>query len=376
MSKIFQSEKQTANDKRKLSQPSLIKSRGESEKEHEIKFLEDLFNKKLSQDYIDKLSVLLYNSKNKTDYSQKRNNLQKTIYKYDDNNELCLTLPKIRNKKENRNFINNNFNNFKGYTKTETGDYTNNKITNNPFHKQYSEENNILDESIKEILYDNEVKDKKEEDKGKILYEQLKTRYNMFTFDENDGNKKSKNLSKIRKKKQIPSEYKLIATPQQISQFDYNLGKSFTNGNLRYLTRQQKEKLAYIAELNLFNSMDRLKEKTDIIKEIKAGNQNRKPILMPIDFFKYDDEKWRKYSLEKNKNINNIAIHELNDENRVKLNKMRDYVNKLNVDAFVADKEVNKTINSINDFLTKYGVDAVSRRDSKLSIRSIRSRPK
>ena len=229
-----------------------------------------------------------------------------------------------------------------------------------------------MDESIKEILYDNEVKDKKEEDKGKILYEQLKTRYNMFTFDENDGNKKSKNLSKIRKKKQIPSEYKLIATPQQISQFDYNLGKSFTNGNLRYLTRQQKEKLAYIAELNLFNSMDRLKEKTDIIKEIKAGNQNRKPILMPIDFFKYDDEKWRKYSLEKNKNINNIAIHELNDENRVKLNKMRDYVNKLNVDAFVADKEVNKTINSINDFLTKYGVDAVSRRDSKISIRSVK----
>lgn len=346
---------------------------GESEKDHEIKFLEDLFNKKLSQDYIDKLSILLYNSKNKTDYPRKRNNLQKTIYKYDDNNELCLTLPKLRNKRENRNFMNNNLNNFKGYTKTETSDYTKNKITNNPFQKQYSEENNILDESIKEILYDNEVKDKKEEDKGKILYDQLRTRYNMFTYDENNGkNKNSKNLSKIKNKKQIPSEYKLIATPQQISQFDYNLGKSFTNGNLRYLTRQQKEKLAYIAELNLFNSMDRLKEKTDIIKEIKAGNQSRKPILMPIDFFKYDDQKWRKYSLEKNKNINNIAIHELNNENKEKLNKMRDYVNKLNVDAFVADKEVNKTINNINTFLTKYGVDAVSRRDSKISIRSVK----
>ena len=343
---------------------------GESEKDHEIKFLEDLFNKKLSQEYIDKLSVLLYNSKNKTDYPRKRNNLQKTIYKYDDNNELCLTLPKLKNKRENRNFMNNNF---KGYTKTETSDYTKNKINNNPFQKQYSEENNILDESIKEILYDNEVKDKKEEDKGKILYDQLRTRYNMFSFDENNGkNKNSKNLSKIKNKKQIPSEYKLIATPQQISQFDYNLGKSFTNGNLRYLTRQQKEKLAYIAELNLFNSMDRLKEKTDIIKEIKAGNQSRKPILMPIDFFKYDDQKWRKYSLEKNKNINNIAIHELNNENKEKLNKMRDYVNKLNVDAFVADKEVNKTINNINTFLTKYGVDAVSRRDSKISIRSVK----
>ena len=339
--------------------------------------MEDLFNKKLSQDYIDKLSVLLYNSKNKTDYSQKRNNLKKTIYKYDDNNELCLTLPKLRNKKEKRNFMNNNFYNFKGYAKTETTEYTNNKITNNPFQGQYSEENNILNESIKEILYDNEIKDKKEEDKGKILYDQLKTRYNMFTFDENDGNiKNSKSLPKIKKKKQIPSEYKLIATPQQISQFDYNLGKSFTNGNLRFLTRQQKEKLAYIAELNLFNSMDRLKEKTDIIKEIKTGNQSRKPILMPKDFFKYDDEKWRKYSQEKNKNVNNIAIHELNNDNKEKLNKMRDYVNKLNVDAFVADKEVNKAINSINDFLTKYGVDAVSRRDSKISIRNIRYLPR
>ena len=118
--------------------------------------MEDLFNKKLSQDYIDKLSVLLYNSKNKTDYSQKRNNLKKTIYKYDDNNELCLTLPKLRNKKEKRNFMNNNFYNFKGYAKTETTEYTNNKITNNPFQGQYSEENNILNESIKEILYDNE----------------------------------------------------------------------------------------------------------------------------------------------------------------------------------------------------------------------------
>ena len=109
-----------------MSRPSLIKSRGESEKDHEIKLLEDLFNKKLSQDYIDKLSVLLYNSKNKTDYSQKRNNLKKTIYKYDDNNELCLTLPKLRNKKEKRNFSNNNFN---GYSKTETSEYNNNKIT-------------------------------------------------------------------------------------------------------------------------------------------------------------------------------------------------------------------------------------------------------
>ena len=234
-----------------------------------------------------------------------------------------------------------------------------------------------MDQNIKEILYDNDNGDE-EDEKGKILYDRLKTKYDIFENEENNNTQKNyKSLPKINKnkknKKQIPSEYKLIATPQQISEFDYNLGKSFINGNLRYLTRQQKEKLAYIAELNVFNSINRIKEKTDIIKEIKTGSQNRKTILMPIDFFKYDAVKWKKISNEKNKNLNNIVIHELNDKNREKLNGMRDYINKLNVDAFIADKEVNKTISNINNFLSRYGVDSIySRRDSKASTRSIR----
>ena len=295
---------------------------------------------------------------------------------------MYLTLPKLRNKKGNKNVINNNIN---AYFKTETTEYTNDKMTNNLATKQYSEEDDILDENIKEILYDNENGDVEDEEKGKILYDRLKTKYDMFENEDNDIQKNYKSLPKINKKKnkknkkQIPSEYKLIATPQQISEFDYNLGKSFINGNLRYLTRQQKEKLAYIAELNLFNSIDRLKEKTDIIKEIKTGSQNKKTILMPIDFFKYDAVKWKKISNERNKNLNNIAIHELNDKNREKLNSMRDYINKLNVDAFIADKEVNKTISNINSFLSRYGVDAtVSRRDSKTSNRTFRllSKPK
>ena len=295
---------------------------------------------------------------------------------------MYLTLPKLRNKKGNKNVINNNIN---AYFKTETTEYTNDKMTNNLATKQYSEEDDILDENIKEILYDNENENVEDEEKGKILYDRLKTKYDMFENEDNDIQKNYKSLPKINKKKnkknkkQIPSEYKLIATPQQISEFDYNLGKSFINGNLRYLTRQQKEKLAYIAELNLFNSIDRLKEKTDIIKEIKTGSQNKKTILMPIDFFKYDAAKWKKISNERNKNLNNIAIHELNDKNREKLNSMRDYINKLNVDAFIADKEVNKTISNINSFLSRYGVDAtVSRRDSKTSNRTFRllSKPK
>ena len=290
---------------------------------------------------------------------------------------MYLTLPKLRNKNGNKNAINNNFNT---YLKTETTEYTNDKVTNNILTKQYSEEDDdILDQNIKEILYDKD-NDDEEDEKGKILYDRLKTKYDIFENEENNRTQKNyKSLPKInknkktKKNKQIPSEYKLIATPQQISEFDYNLGKSFINGNLRYLTRQQKEKLAYIAELNLFNSIDRIKEKTDIIKEIKTGSQNRKTILMPIDFFKYDAVKWKKISNEKNKNLNNIVIHELNDKNREKLNGMRDYINKLNVDAFIADKEVNKTISNINNFLSRYGVEAVnSRRNSGVSNRSIK----
>jgi hypothetical protein len=336
--------------------------------------IENLHKKKLSKDYVDKLIVLLYNSKNKLNYSQKRNNIKKAIYKLDENNELYLTLPKLKNR--NKNVYANN------YAKTETTEYSNNKITsNNPSPNRYLDDEEILDENIKEILYDNEdkndiVKKEEEEEKGKILFEKLKTRYDSFDLEDNNNlrsednvknKKKYKSLPKLQKK-QIPSEYKLIATPQQISEFDYNLGKSFVNGKLRYLTNAQKEKLSYIAELNIFNSIDRIKEKANLIKELKNENKNKKKLLMPIDFFKYDSEKWKKISDERNKNINDIVITKLNEENKDKLNVMKEYINKLNMDAFMAEKDVNKTINNINFFLTKYGMEAGSSNSSKKSI--------
>ena len=375
MHKIFENNEKQKNSKKKGSPLPMLKSRGESEKEREIRILEGFLGKKLSKDYLDKLTVLLYNSKNQFNYSEKRNNIKKTIYKLDENNELYLTLPKLKNK-INKIGANN-------YTKTETTECTNNKVTSNPSPKKYYDEDDILDENIKEILYDNEdnnkANKKEEEEKGKILFEQLKTRYEGFDLGDNRENNmpnnintnkkpKYKSLPKL-KKKQIPSEYKLIATPKQISEFDYNLGKSFVNGNLRYLTKFQKEKLAYIAELNIFNSIDRLKEKNNMIKEIKYGNKNKKKFLNPIDFFKYNAEKWKKISNERNKNYNNIIINNLNNENLEKLNIMKDNINKLNIDAFMAEKEVNKTINNINNFLGKYGMEnTYSRRSSRKSL--------
>ena len=367
MNKIFESDEKSNNKKKKISP---LKARGELEKDREIKMIENLYQKKFRQDYIDKLTILLYNSKNKINYSQKRNNIKKTIYKLDDNNELYLTLPKLKNKIKNKNIqINNN------YAKTETTEYSNNKITSKPSPQKYDEdEEDLLDENIKEILYENDNTNKKEEEeqKGKVLFDKLKTRYESFNFD---NKKRYKSLPKL-KKKQIPSEYKLIATPQQISEFDYNLGRSFVNGNLKYLTKNQKEKLTYIAELNIFNSIDRIKDKTNIIKETKNDNKNKKIKLMPIDFFKYDAEKWKKISEERNQNYNDIIINKLNDENKDKLNVMKEYLNKLNIDTFMADKEVNKTINSINNFLNRYAMDNISANSSKKSFKHQNSRRK
>ena len=363
LSKIFKIKESYPN--KNTSQSLYLQTTGEKEKEkeREIKILENLLHKKLNNEYMDKLSILLYKSQTKSNYPQKRNNLKKTIYKYDDKNELNLTLPKLNVNDKNKNIANK-------YFKTETTEYTSKKITNNHSQRQFEGED-ILDENIKEILYEDDMS-KEEEERGKLLYEQLRTRYNDFNFEDNSFKnnkkykKKYKSLSKD--KKRIPSQYKLIATPQQISEFDYNIGKSFVNGNLRYLTSQQKEKLAYIAELNLFNSIDKLNEKNNILKEIKTGRQKGKKILMPIDIFKYDAKKWELIAKERNKNLNNIAIHQLNDENKKKLNNMKEYLNQLNTDAFIADKEVNKTINRINDFLIKYGVDSnVSRRNSSIS---------
>ena len=251
--------------------------------------MDSFFEKRFSKDYIDKLTTLLYNSRNKKDYSIKRKNLKQTIFKLDENERFYLTLPKlIINKDNKKGFANKQEIIGTNYTKTETTEYTNNKLMStekdNKDNNFYKKEENPLDENIKEIFYDQDIMDKEEEEKGKFLYEKLKTRYNNFDINnssrKSNSNKKGrKNLSKI-KKRNIPSDYQLIATPEQISEFDYYLGQAFKKGNFRFLTNRQKENLGYIGELNLFHSMNRIKEKQNMIKEMKNDKKNGKNILM------------------------------------------------------------------------------------------------
>ena len=208
MNKIFENKQNKNNGRKNRSPFPILRSKEECQKDREIRALEGLYKKKLSKEYVDKLSILLYHSKNKLNYSQKRNNIKKTIYKLDDNNDLYLTLPKLKAKN-----IKKGLNNI--YTKTETTtEYTNNKITSNLSSKKYYDDEEVLDENIKEILYEdqdtnnsNQKEKEEEEEKGKILFEKLRTRYDSFDFEDNtyrsnekEKKTKYKSLPKLKKK--------------------------------------------------------------------------------------------------------------------------------------------------------------------------------
>ena len=122
-----------------------------------------------------------------------------------------MTLPKLNVNKDNkRGFANKQEKKGTNFINTETTGYTN---TNNKLlstekeNPNYSKEGEPLNENIKEILYDQDIMDKYEEEKGKFLYEKLKTRYNNFDSNNSSENNKKgrKNWSKPRKRN-IPSD--------------------------------------------------------------------------------------------------------------------------------------------------------------------------
>lgn len=102
MDKIFLAteDDKKANEAMFTKVQSMGYSKGEFEKEKQLKILEGLLNKKFSKDYIEKCSLLLYSYKSpkynnfqNQKYPFLRSNLDKAIYSYDDQNDQYLTLP-------------------------------------------------------------------------------------------------------------------------------------------------------------------------------------------------------------------------------------------------------------------------------------------
>ena len=314
-----------------------IKEMKETEKEKEIEKLENFYlnNKKYDDNYIEKMSYLMYNSKDKN-YSIKRKNLDHTIFSYDDKNNLYLTLDEYF-KEQNKDKIYIDKNNNKNIN-------LNNNNNNN---------NNDNKENKKNIFLD--LEDKEQEK----LYEILKTKENFSQFNT------SVNF--------IPMNQKYFST--QTSQSDINpflnnnlteynnTSNSQTNLNTKYenlnkiknyplktfnnletyvfnpkkLTVNQRKQMTYLGELTVFKGIRKIREKNKILNHVH--NRDKKEILPLIDVFHYDKKRWEKRGIEVDIN----KYNEIQDEKNFQ--KRKEYISNMNNDSNVTKnlfKELKK----------------------------------
>ena len=314
-----------------------IKEIKETEKEKEIEKLENFYlnNKKYDDNYIEKMSYLMYNSKDKN-YSIKRKNLDHTIFSYDDKNNLYLTLDEYF-KEQNKDKIYIDKNNNKNIN-------LNNNNNNN---------NNDNKENKKNIFLD--LEDKEQEK----LYEILKTKENFSQFNT------SVNF--------IPMNQKYFST--QTSQSDINpflnnnlteynnTSNSQTNLNTKYenlnkiknyplktfnnletyvfnpkkLTVNQRKQMTYLGELTVFKGIRKIREKNKILNHVH--NREKKEILPLIDVFHYDKKRWEKRGIEVDIN----KYNEIQDEKNFQ--KRKEYISNMNNDSNVTKnlfKELKK----------------------------------
>ena len=313
-----------------------IKEMKETEKEKEIEKLENFYlnNKKFDDNYIEKMSYLMYNSKDKN-YSIKRKNLDHTIFSYDDKNNLYLTLDEYF-KEQNKDKIYLDKNNNKNIN-------LNNNNNNNNDNK----------ENKKNIFLD--LEDKEQEK----LYEILKTKENFSQFNT------SVNF--------IPMNQKYFST--QTSQSDINpflnnnlteynnTSNSQTNLNTKYenlnkiknyplktfnnletyvfnpkkLTVNQRKQMTYLGELTVFKGIRKIREKNKILNHVH--NRDKKEILPLIDVFHYDKKRWEKRGIEVDIN----KYNEIQDEKNFQ--KRKEYISNMNNDSNVTKnlfKELKK----------------------------------
>ena len=278
-----------------------IKEMKETEKEKEIEKLENFYlnNKKFDVNYIEKMSYLMYNSKDKK-YSIKRKNLDHTIFSYDDKNNLYLTLDDYFKEQNKDKIYYINKNNNKNIN-------SNNDDNNN---------NNINIENKKNIFLN--LEDKEQEK----LYEILKTKENFSQFNT------SVNF--------IPMNQKYFSTQTSQSDInpflnnnltDYNnTSSSQTNLNTKYENLNKSNNFPLKTfnnletyffnpkKLTVFKGIRKIREKNKILNHIH--NRDKKENLPLIDVFHYDKKRWEKRGIEVDINKYNEIQDEKNFQKR------------------------------------------------------------
>ena len=314
------------------------------ERRRQIKLLQNLFWNKLDKDYIDKCSLLLYRCRKTKNYPFKRKNIKKTIYKYDENNDLYITLPKFKsvdkNMKEKSKTIEYLPKNRKNYFITDKDELSekeekyfddlrlkiNNGIENNNLNFNTISNNDEYEEEINS--------------KEKRLYNILKTRY---PYDINKNS--SSSLPKI-----IGNNRKEIILRKRIMDIDPILGEKINQNKVNTLTKNQNLNMFFLSELEVFNSLDKINSKKKILVKYKNHSLKKNKVLLK-DLFHYDKNKWAKISQIKNYNENEAKINEYNEKNNEKLFSFKNNLNKLEEEKIKTENDVKETISHIENFL-------------------------
>ena len=336
------------------------------EKGKNLKLLERLFSLKLNQDYIDKSSLLLYNSRKTRNYPLKRMHLKKTVYNYDENNNLFITFPKFnsvtKNIKEEKFKTIENLPRPKNYFITDKNNLEDENIED--LRRKINIEIGFNDPNYKTISSKEDIEDEEEiNKKGEKLYKLLKTNYN---------NNYNKSLPKIENRNTNREESLFI---KRITDIDPILGNKIYNNKFRNLTKKQRLNLQYLSELDVFNSINILNSKKEILNKSKNkdyNNNKNKNNLLIKDLFYYDENKWKKYFKKNNFDENKEKINEFNEKNKKKLLNLKNTIDKLENEKLKTEIDVQETISNIDLFLQKNSSSLILNNMRDKSIKSLR----
>ena len=340
-------EKSNSSNLIHLKSKSINNSLEERSKLCEIKLIDNLFNKKLKKEYIDKSSLLFYSCKNIKNYPYLRKNIDKTIYDYDENNELIVTIPKFHfEQKHTNNQNNNNISSIKNFDDTDISNINN------------SNNKNIFRTSNTNLLNSLNVKDGK---KNLIDYRNNRNVFNKKNIYSNicNNSNKFKNIEKMPLPRILSnknlfvnnnpySKYSLLETTNSnnIEYSPNNIIYESENGNkICDLYNNQKKLFSYFSELNFFKSRNKV-----FRKKYKSKNSSF-DIKKNKIYFNYIFNSYGK-NLENNGDVINKSLT-IDKKNEIQMSKIKNNTYKLKKESFKVKDDVEKAINEIDQFLAE-----------------------
>jgi hypothetical protein len=344
----------------KNSRSTLSYLKGESEKEHSVRILENQLDKsKLNKLYADKLSLLLYDSPKYKNYPIKRKNIDNIEFKYNENNELRLTLRKYQKKEfpqinpniqSQDNKSNKCYDSYRNIDSVNDDNYNSNKLLTPNRNELLIEEEKIynkgnflrLNDEVKNILFNSD--DQIPISKQKEIYEKFKKKFSHYKQILNSQ------LSLPLLNSERPN--KMAKCQKFFSKTSKTPKANNFRQKLNYYNIEQILKTAN--ELgNLMNKNDTNKKLTykdnllgQINKEPSAGKSiiriKKKIILPSYEMFNYNSKKWKQQEISKKNNNSNINFVEIDKKINDKINEMKNKVIVLNQEIFKLEEVRNK----------------------------------